>query len=164
MDAIEALRTRRCCRRYTDQPVAPALLEQIIDAGRLAATARNEQPCDFVVVTSAETRRRIADLSEHGKFIAESPACIAVIAKDTKYYVEDGSAATQNLLLAAHAVGLASCWVAGDKKAYAPQIVELLGAPPTMRLVALVAVGYPRTDLPNPPKRPLEEVIHWERF
>lgn len=164
MDALEALRTRRSCRSFSAKPVPRDLLEQIVDAGRLAATARNEQPWAFVVVTDESMRRKIADLAEYGKFIADSPACIAVSARETKYYLEDGSAATQNVLVAAHAVGLAACWVAGDKKPYAPEIVRLLGGPEGMQLVALVAVGYADGPLPGPAKRPLDDVLRWERF
>jgi len=75
--------------------------------------------------------------------------------------------------LAAHALGLGACWVAGDKKPYAPKIAGLLGAPPStggrtgpegIRLVALVALGWPEGKLPTPPKRTLPEVLHWEKF
>jgi nitroreductase len=65
---------------------------------------------------------------------------------------------------AAHALGLGACWVAGDKKPYAPKIAGLLGAPEGVRLVALVALGWPEGKLPNPPKRTLQEVLHWEKF
>ena len=164
MDALDALRTRRSCRKFASREVARSLVEAVVDAGRLAATARNEQPCDFVAVTDAAARRAVAGMTEHGPFIADAPVCIAVLARDTKYYLEDGCAATQNLLVAARAAGLAACWVAGDKKPYAPKVVEFLGAPPSFRLVALVALGYSDGPLPNPPKRPLAEVLHWEKF
>jgi nitroreductase len=164
MDALEALLTRRSCRKFAARDVPHDLLEKVVDAGRLAATARNEQPWEFVVVTDKAALRQIAAMTDHGPFIADSPACIAVLAKDTKYYLEDGSAATQNVLLAAHALGLGACWVAGDKKPYAPKIVEFLGAPPGVRLVALVALGWPEGALPNPRKRSLQEVVHWGKF
>jgi len=164
MDALEALRTRRSCRRFAAKAVPRDLVEKVVDAGRLAATARNDQPWEFVVVTDAASRRAIAALAEYGKFIADAPVCIAVLAKDTKYYLEDGSAATQNILVAAHALGLGACWVAGDKKSYAPQVVERVGGPAGVRLVALVAMGWPEGALPKPAKRPLAEVIHWEKF
>ena len=164
MDALEALRTRRSCRRFAAREVPRDLVEKVVDAGRLAATARNEQPWEFVVVTDAAARREIARMTDYGPFIADSPVCIAVLARDTKYYLEDGSAATQNLLVAAHALGLGSCWVAGDKKPYAPKVAARLGAPEGVRLVALVALGWPEGTLPNPSKRPLQEVIHWEKF
>ena len=163
MDAIEALRTRRSVRMFEPRPVDKALLETIVDCGRLAATACNEQPWEFVVVTDTETRQRIAGITDHGKFIADAPVCIAVLCLDTKYYIEDGSAATQNLLVAAHACGLGTCWVAGDKKAYCGDITELLGVPPQYRLFSLVAAGY-SGKIPVPQKRALAEVLHWERF
>ena len=164
MDALEALRTRRSCRRFAAKDVGRDLLQQILDAGRLAATARNEQPWEFVVVTDRTARSEIAAMTDYGPFIADAPICIAVLATDTKYYLEDGSAATQNMLVAAHALGLGACWVAGDKKPYAPKVVARLGAPAEMNLVALIALGWPEGDLPNPKKRSLDEVSHWERF
>jgi nitroreductase len=164
MDALEALRTRRSCRTFEDREVPADLVEAVVDAGRLAATARNEQPWEFVVVTDAAARREIAGMTDYGPFIADAPVCIAVLTAETKYYLEDGSAATQNMLVAAHALGLGACWVAGDKKAYAPDVAERLGAPDSMRLVSLVAAGWPAGPLPNPSKRPLEEVLHREAF
>jgi nitroreductase len=164
MDALEALRTRRSCRRFADRHVPKELLLEVVDAGRLAATARNEQPWEFVVVTDAAARREIAGMTEYGKFIADAPVCIAVLSKDTKYYLEDGAAATQNLLVAAHALGLGACWVAGDKKPYAAKIVHRLGAPAEIRLVALVALGWPEGGLPTPGKRALEDVLHWDTY
>jgi nitroreductase len=88
VEAIEALKTRRSVRRFTGQEVPPAVVEDIVDCGRLAATALNLQPWEFVVVTDPETRRRIADLTDYGKFIAEAPVCIAVFCqRDKKYFL-----------------------------------------------------------------------------
>ncbi len=163
MDAIEALRARRSVRSFRPEPVPRAALETIVDCARLAATARNEQPWEFVVVTDPATRGKIAGATDFGRFIANAPACIAVLCRDTKYALEDGSAATQIVLVAATALGLGSCWVAGDKKAYAREIGALLGAPRDLRLISLVAIGSPAEN-PAPSKRSLEDVIHWERY
>lgn len=163
MDAIECLKTRRSIRAYKDTPVPKEIVEDIVDCGRLAATARNVQPWEFIVVTDPDVRKTLADISEYGKFIAQSPVCIVVFCQDSKYYIEDGSAATQNILNAAHARGLGSCWVAGDKKPYARQIGEVLGAPEDQKLVAMIAVGYP-AETSSRPKRSLQEVLHRERF
>lgn len=163
MDAMAALTTRRSVRKYKPDPVARDVLEKIVNAGRLAPTARNVQPWAFVVVTDAERRRHLAGITEYGKFIADAPACIVVLSKDTRYYLEDGSAATTNMLNAAAACGLGGCWVAGDKKAYAAEIVAACGAPPDMKLVALIALGY-AAEMPTPSKKPLSEVLHWEKW
>ena len=109
-------------------------------------------------------RGKLSELAEYGKFIADSPVCIAVFCHDTKYYIEDGSAATQNILVAATALGLGSCWVAGDKKAYADQVRKLLGAPNDCRLLSLIAIGYPAGAASPPSKRPLTDLMHWEKY
>ena len=164
MDAVQALRERRTVRVYDEsKPVTKEQLETIVDCGRLAATARNVQPWEFVVVTDAVMRGRVAGLTQHGKHIANAPACIAVFCADGTYYLEDGCAATQNMLVAAWALGLGACWVAGDKKDYAGDIRDLLGVPADKRLVSLIAVGYPAT-VPAPQKRLLADVLHWERY
>jgi len=163
MDAIECLKTRRSVRQFRRDPVPDEVVADLVDCGRLAPTGRGVQPWDFIVVRDPAVRAQLAAMCEYGKFIADAPVCIIVVCEDTKYYIEDGSAATTCILLAARAHGLGSCWVAGDKKPYANEVCDLLGCPPTHRLVSLIAVGY--TDqCPTPTKRPLESVMHSERF
>jgi nitroreductase len=163
MDAIEMLKTRRSVRAFTRAPIPKEIIEDIVDCGRLAPTANNVQPCEFVVVTNPALLRRIAVITDYGKFIADAPACVAVLSKETKYYLEDGSAATENILLAARAHGLGSCWVAGDKKRYTSEICQLVGAPPGYKLISLIPIGYP-AESPEKTKRPLADVLHWEKF
>ena len=164
MDAIEALRKRRSIRQFDNKPVSKKDIETIVDCGRLAATARNEQPWEFIAVTDKKMRKDIADITEYGKFIADSPLCIVVFCKDSKYYLEDGSAATQNILVAARALGLGSCWVAGDKKPYAGKIADLLGVPAGFKLISHIAIGYCKDIEPTLVKRPLKEVLHMEKY
>ena len=163
MDAIECMKTRRSVRVYQNKPVPKEIIEDIVDCGRLAASAINIQPWVFVAVTNLAMRKRIADTTDHGKFIEQAPVCIAVFCQDSKYYLEDGCAATQNILNAAKAYSLGSCWIAGDKKPYAEAVRALVGAPATHRLIALVPVGWP-AEHPQPAKKPLAAVLHWERF
>lgn len=164
LDALQAFAARQSTRAFSDKPVERDVLEAIIDAARLSPTANNVQPWDFVVVTNAETRRKMADLTDWGKFIADSPACVAVFCKDTKYYVEDGSAATQTILVAAASLGVQSCWVAGDKKAYAATMAELLGVPEGHKLVSLIPLGYASKTAKKAAKRDLNNVLHWEKY
>ena len=164
MDAIEVMKTRRSVRSYRPDPVAKKIIEDLVDCGRLAATGRGIQPWEFVVVTDAGTRAKLAALATSGKFIEQAPVCIAVFCEDTTYFLEDGAAATQNILLAARAHGLGSCWVAGDKKDHAEPVRELLRVPESHRLVSLIAVGYATEPPPEREKRTLEDVIHWEHW
>ncbi|MBS1854959.1 MAG: nitroreductase family protein [Acidobacteria bacterium] len=163
MDCIQALKTRRSVRAYTGEPVSRETIEDIVDCGRLAATARNLQPWEFVVVAEPAALRAIAVVTDYGGFIAQAAACIVVLCKDTKYYLEDGCNASQNILVAAWAHGLGACWVAGDKKAYAEAVRRMVGAPEGYNLVSLLAIGHPAEE-PRKEKRPLAEVLHWERF
>jgi nitroreductase len=163
MDAIEVLKTRRSVRAFRSEPVPREIIEDVIDCGRLAATAINIQPWEFVVVTNPQLLRNIAQTTDYGKFIADAPVCVVVLCEDTKYYLEDGSAATENILLAARAHGLGACWVAGDKKPYASQICRLVGAPRGCKLVSLIPLGYPAEN-PEKSKRPLSDVLHWDKY
>jgi len=164
MTILDAIRQRHSTRSFQSRPIPKEILEQIVDAGRLAATARNDQPWEFAVVTKKDILDKITEIADHGKFINQASACVAVFCKNTKYYLEDGSAATENMLVAAAALGAQSCWVAGDKKHYAPQINSLLGAPSELKLVSLVALGYEAVSKPRPVKRTLGNVLHWETF
>jgi nitroreductase len=163
MDALEALKTRRSIRSFKVDPISEDLIVQIVDCGRLAASAINIQPWEFVVVTDPRRRKEIAAKTDYGPFIAEAPVCILVFCRKTQYFLEDGSAATQNMLVAARALGLGSCWVAGDKKPYASVLSQIVGAPEDYKLISVVALGYAR-ESPSPSKRPLNQVLHWEKF
>jgi nitroreductase len=164
MDVLDVIKKRRSVRSFKEGVIPRELIEKIVDAGRLAPTARNVQPWEFVVVSDKEKRTKLAALATTGPFIAEAPATIAVFCKDTKYWLEDGCAATENIILAARAFGFGHCWVAGDKKPYGKQVAQLLGVPEGYHLVSLVAIGYMKEEPDAPEKRPLEKVIHWEKF
>jgi len=164
MDTLEAIRQRRSVRRYRSDPVDRELLEQLVDCGRLAPTAMGKEPWEFVVITNQGMKKGIADTTDYGKFIADAPACIAVFCKDTKYYLEDGCAATENMLIAAAALGLGACWVAGDKKGYADKVREMLGVPEGHHLVSLLPLGYPADRPGRKQKRSVGEALHWEQF
>ncbi len=163
METIEAIKSRRSIRKFLNKPVPKKLIEEIVDCARLAPTAVNVQPWEFIVVTEKRTIKEIANITDHGKFIAHAPVCIAVFCKETKYYLEDGAAATENILLATHALGLGACWVAGDKKSYVEEIRNVLKVPDGFRLISLIPIGY-SPEKGSCHKRTLEEVIHWEKY
>ncbi|MGA2774977.1 MAG: nitroreductase family protein [Candidatus Omnitrophota bacterium] len=166
MDALEAIKIRRSVRQFQNKPIPRDILETLVDAGRYAATARNVQPWEFLVITERETLKKIASLAENGRFIADTASCIAVYSNDTKYYLEDGCAATENILICAASLGIGSCWVAGDKKPYCPEVSYLLGVPIGYKLISLIALGYPtdKNALNVAEKRSLKESLHWEKF
>ena len=105
-NAIEAMHSRRSIRTYTPQPVDRRIIEEIVVCARRAPTAMNDQPWEFVVLTDKSSLARIPQLLGHAEFIANAAFCVLVLARQTSCAVEDCSAATENLLLAAEAYGL----------------------------------------------------------
>ena len=161
MDALEAIRRRRSVREYTGDPIPREDLETIVDAGRLAATGNNKQPWDFVVVTE---REMIDQLKVASRWMEKAGAIIAVVMDpSSRWWLEDGSAAVENMLIASTALGYGSCWLEGYTLPREEEFKALLGVPEEKRLLTLVPIGVP-TEWPTRDKKPLEEVIHWERY
>ncbi|MBU3911195.1 MAG: nitroreductase family protein [Candidatus Omnitrophica bacterium] len=164
MEFFDVIKNRKSVREYSDKKIDRGLIEKIIDAGRMAATARNEQPWEFIATSDKEAMKKICSMCPNGPFIKDASYLLAVFSKDTKYYLEDCSAATQNILLAIEALGLGGCWIAGDKKDYAETVGNILNAPEGHRLVSMISVGYPKKLQGPKAKRPLKEVLHWEKW
>jgi nitroreductase len=162
-NAIEVMQTRRSIRAYTPQPVDRRIIEEIVDCARLAPTAMNDQPWEFVVLTEKPSLARIPPLLGHAEFIANAAFCVLVLSRASTCAVEDCCAATENLLLAAEAHGLGACWVAGAPQPYAPAVARAFGAPADLTLISIVSVGHP-AESPSIEKRPLAELLHWEKF
>lgn len=162
MDTLTAIRTRRSVRKFENRPIEREKLETIVDAGRLAASGAGLQPWEFVVVTDAAKRGQVAELSPYGKFIADAGAAIVALYKGSSPYgKEDCCSATATMLLAAHELGLGTCWcVTNDEVG----LRKSLGAPDECHVGAIIAVGYPAETPDMPPKRPLNDVLHWEQY
>jgi len=161
MEALEAIRKRRSVRRYTGDAIPRQDLEKIVDAGRLAATGGNKQPWDFIVVTD---REMIDQLKVAARWMDKAGAIIAVVMDpSSRWWVEDGAAAVENMLIASTALGYGSCWLEGYTLPREEEFKALLGVPQEKRLLTLVPLGVP-AEWPTREKKSLEEVIHWERY
>ncbi|HNX68986.1 MAG TPA: nitroreductase family protein [Candidatus Omnitrophota bacterium] len=164
METFDSLFQRASVREYLDKPVPKEMLEKLVDAGRRAPSARAVEPWEFVVVTERATLDKMAGFISTGVFLKQATACIVVFCQETKYYLEDGAAATENILLAATDLGLGTCWIAGDKKEYCDEVLKMFGAPQGQKLISLIAVGWPAKAPRQHKKRKLSEVLHWEKF
>jgi len=164
MDVLEAIKSRVSIRRYKNLPVPKEVLSEIVDCARLAPSGYNHQPWIFVVVTDAKTKLNVANAAQWGSFIKDAGACIAVFCKKgEETMIEDACAATENMIIAARAFDLGTCWVNSYKKTHSENIKSILKCPQDYELITLLAVGY--HDLQKPPsKKPLEEVIRWDGF
>ena len=161
MDALEAIRRRRSVREYSGEPIPREDLEKIVDAGRLAATGNNQQPWDFVVVTD---REMVEGLKAAAQWMEKAGTIIAVVMDpSSRWWLEDGAAAVENMLIASTALGYGSCWLEGCTLPHEEEFKELLVVPAEKRLLTLVPIGVP-VEWPTKEKKSLEEVLHWERY
>jgi len=173
LDVFEAIKKRRSVRAYTSEEVSEEDVERLIEAARLAPSAGNIQPWEFVIVTNAETKRRLSDAALHQTFIEEAPVVIIVCADVARsswgygsrgtnlYCLQDTAAATENMLLAAQALGLATCWVGAFHE---DEVARVVNTPRNVRPVAIVPVGRPAEKPSARPKRSMREIVHYETF
>jgi nitroreductase len=164
METYQAINKRASIRRYQQKPVTKDLIEQLVDAARMAPTARGVEPWEFVVIADKGVLKRIADMAPNATFIQAAACAIVVICEDTKYYLEDGCAATENILIAASDLGLGACWIAGDKKPYCEEILSMVNAPANKKLVSIVSLGWPAEETLRHRRRSITDLLHWDKF
>lgn len=163
-EVIKVLKERRSIRKYLPKPIPKDILEDIVDCGRLAPSAVNFQPWMFLVATDEDIKKEISQLATYGKFIADAAACIAVFCeRDSEFKTQDGSAATENIIIAAKSYDIDSCWVAGYRKPYSEDVRKLLNVPEKYELISLISLGY-SDDTATRSKKPLDEVLKWEKY
>lgn len=164
-DLLEQIKSRRSIRRFKPDAIPQGLLEQVIEAGTYAASGKNQQSAIIIAVTNREMRDRIAAANcriggwEEGfdPFYG-APAILIVLAKkDCRNHVYDGSLVIGNLMLAAHALGLGSCWIHRAKEEFAsPEgraLLRSLGIEEEYEGIGHCALGYIDGGYPQPPKR-----------
>jgi nitroreductase len=169
MDTLEAIMTRRSVRVFEPREVSKDLLLKLVAAGMQAPSAGNEQPWQFVICNDRSILQRVREFHPYAQMTDTAPAAILVcadMALDERkgYWQQDCAAATQNILLAAHGLGLGAVWtgmypredrVAGARK--------LFGLPESIVPLSLIFVGYP-AEHPAPENRFKEERVHWNHW
>lgn len=184
MNTLEAIRTRRSVRKFSDRPVEPDKLQAVLEAAQQAPSWANMQCWRFVVVTDPTVKARIGELSYVEAFfatrgyksnpaqkaLAEAPVVIVACADPTEsgalrgqqYYLTDMGITAENLMLAAHDVGLATVFVGVFQE---EELGELLEIPADIRIVGLFPLGYPGGEAKGgPPRKPLEQIVHYEKW
>jgi len=172
MDVMEAIYQRRSVRNYSDQPVSDETLNKIIAAGMMAPSAGNQQPWHFIAITKGETLKKVGDINPNALMAADAQAAIMVcgdpaLEKYPGYWIQDCTAAVQNMLLATHALGLGAVWTGTWPN---PQRVvgfrKLLNIPDSVNPLALIVIGnlVPGDADLNVPDRYREDRIHREKW
>lgn len=163
MDAFEAVRTVLATRQFRDTPIPNDVVREIVEAGRLTASASNKQPWHFIVVEKRDTLNQLGQLAKTGPYIPQAPLAIVVAINSSPIAVSDASRAIQSMILTAWSRGVASNWVGFHGL---DAVKPLLGIPANLDVLAIVPFGYPAkaAGVGKKQRKPLGEVVSRERF
>jgi len=166
-ELIQIIFARRSIRKYTADPISEADIKTLLEAAMAAPSASNRKPWQFVVVTDPQTLARLAEVHPHGKMLFEATLCVAVCGDLTemeRFWVQDCSAATENLLLAATALGLGAVWLGVyPREEQVVAVRQVLGIPETIVPLNLISIGHPAEEK-EPRTQYNEARVHRERW
>jgi len=167
MDAVEAILSRRSIRKYTSQKISSDLVEELIKAATAAPSANNSQPWHFVIINERQILDSIPEFHPYSSMLYFAPLAIAVCGDSqasSSYWVQDCSAATENILLAAHARGLGAVWLGiYPIKQRVQSLRELLALPENIIPLSLISLGYPAVSK-TPENRLNPARVHFNRW
>lgn len=170
-ECLEAIENRRSIRKFKEKEISESDLKMLLHAAQMAPSAGNLQAREFIIVSAEEGRKNLARAALNQEFIIEASIVVVVCANMTRseprykvrsalYAIQDATASVMNILLAAHSIGLGTCWIgAFDER----EVSSLLNLPEYVRPIALVPVGYP-DEAPIAPARLGERIEHWEKW
>lgn len=169
MDVMEAIKKRRSVRSYQEKPVPEEKLKRILEAGRLAPSARNAQPYKFIIVKDPQLRKKLAKDTTPYHFIGEAPVIIVAVTTEPDYvmrcevsaYPVDIGIAFDHITLAAAEEGLGTCWIGGF---YQDPVKQILNIPEKYKAVALLSVGYPADKPKKKSRKSLDELVCYDTF
>jgi nitroreductase len=173
LDVFEAIETRRSIRTFTNEKVSDEEVQKLIDAARRAPSAGNIQPWEFVIVRNSNKKHKLSVAALNQTFINEAPVVIVVCADEPRsswsygsrgaslYCLQDTAAAIQNMLLAACALGLGTCWIGAFHE---NEVTKVVNAPIGVRPIAIIPVGHTAEKPRARQKRPLKKIVHHETF
>ena len=168
---LDFIFNRRSVRKFTAKAVSEENITELLEAAMAAPSACAKDPWRFIVVRNPENLRQIAEFLPNGKFLAEAPVGIIVCgdisaahAESESYMLQDCSAAIENMLLAASALGLGTCWLGVHPRAdRIAGIVKFFELPANIVPISVIAAGHPET-LPEKHTRFMSNNVHWEKW
>ncbi len=163
---LSVILSRRSIRRYTEEPLSLDQVESLLDAAMAAPSGNNKRPWVLVAVRDAEQRRRLSEVHRWAAMVAQAPLAIAVCAdpESTPFWIDDCAAATENILLAARAMGLGGGWIGiHQREEYREGVRRVLGLPANLAVHCLIAIGHPAEER-EPHGRYEAEKVHWDRY
>jgi nitroreductase len=168
MTVLEAIRKRYSCRAYQDKNIEKEKLSQILEAARLAPSAKNMQDWRFVVVTDKEKKHKLVEAANNQTFI-ENAGAIIVACSVSSEVMRCGQAvgpidvaiALEHICLQAAQLGLATCWIGSF---YPDKVRPIVGIPQDVAIIELMALGYPADKQKEPKREPMEKIVCYENW
>lgn len=164
MEVLEVIKKRRSIRRYKRVEIEEEKLRKILEAARLAPSARNLQPWHFVVVKDPKLKEELAKAAAHQMFIADAAVIIVALSNpqvSPRWHDKDTMIAIEHMVLEATELGLGTCWIgAFDEN----KVKEIIGAPDYYKVVALLPIGVPDESPPPRPRKTIEEIVSLNKF
>lgn len=148
MEAIEAIMSRRSIRRYTDKKISEETITKLLKAAMNAPSAHNRQPWHFIVVDDRETLNKVPEYHQYSKMLENASHAIVVLGDNdvqtTDFWIHDTSAATENILIAANALGLGAVWLGvHPSEALIEGTRKLFNVPDHVTPLGIISLGYP---------------------
>ncbi len=171
MEFYEVIKRRRSIRKYNPRPIPEDILNRILDAGRSAPSAKNIQPWKFIVIKDPGNKKKVAEACRGQHWIADADVIVCGCALEKiawgrmggymSSFAVDLAIAMDHIILAAANEGLGTCWIGAFEE---KRVKEILGIPEDVRVVALTPIGYPAEEPKDRGRKPLNEIISYERW
>ena len=173
MELQEAIKGRRSIRNFKKQNIPEETITQLVEAASYAPSAGNIQPWQFIIIRKPAIKKKLAESALNQAHVEQAPVVIVVCADEkrssmgygtrgkTLYCLQDTAAATQNILLTAHSLGLGTCWTGAFNE---DEAREAVNAPEGVRPVAIISVGIPNGNPKQRSRRLLSQITHFDSF
>ena len=166
---LNLIRNRGSIRSYKDKIIPQRELLKIIESARLAQSAANRQPWEFILVTNPSIKGKLAEVANNQSFVGEAAAVVVCLANPEESarvghfegFLIDLAIAIENMALTSWDLGIGSCWIGAFNEG---KVRELLGIPAHLRVVSLLTLGYPDERPEGKYRKPLNEILHYEKY
>jgi len=169
LPVLDVIKTRGSIRAYKDKPIPTQTLLSILDGARLAQSAANRQPWQFIVVTDPAVKKKLVQVADNQAFVGEAATVVVCLADPEESapvgpfegFLIDLAIAIENMALTAWDLGIGSCWIGAYNE---QKVKELLDVPGNLRVVSLLTLGYPDQRAGPKYRKTLEEIVHYEKY
>lgn len=169
MSVYDVIKSRGSIRKFKPDPIPQKDLETILDSARLAQSAANRQPWEFIVISDASRKSALVSVAGHQEFVSGAATVVVCLGDPTRSaavgsyngLLIDLGIAIENMALTAWDMGIGSCWIGAYNES---GVKQLLGIPDRLRVVSMLVLGYPAQEPAPKRRKSLSEIVHYEKY